>query len=155
MNTTIRTVECAKHLCCAVVDSGHGVREDLKESLFKQVLGMTQTGTGIGLYTVRRMAAALGGVVGYTDNRIGEHAVAGSVFWMRIPITYAAIASPAHATMSAPAVVIEAIPKAPRGNTVAVTSSGQAQSEFKGAIMIIDDTPYMLDAICILFEIEG
>ena len=63
--------------------------------------------------------------------------------------------APRRAEKSAPAIVIEVVPKALRNSTAAVTPSGQMQAAFKGTIMIVDDTLYMLDAVGMVFEFEG
>jgi signal transduction histidine kinase len=66
-----------------VADSGPGIAAHLQTSVFDPHVrgaGVTATGFGLGLATVRRLAEAHGGSVGVRDNVDG-----GCVFWFELP----------------------------------------------------------------------
>lgn len=67
-----------------VVDTGHGIAEDKRGLLFQDFerLGAAASveGTGLGLALVSRIAARMGGAVGYAPNPAG-----GSIFWVDLP----------------------------------------------------------------------
>jgi len=66
-------------LVVSVEDTGCGLSEKLKQSLFKEAQEPSEHGSGIGLYTVGEKMAALGGSCGCED--VGT----GSLFWFAIP----------------------------------------------------------------------
>jgi signal transduction histidine kinase len=72
-------------LVCTVTDTGVGIPECDRERIFDafgQVDRAESSGLGLGLYLVRRLAAALAGTV-ELESRVGE----GSRFTVRIPLT--------------------------------------------------------------------
>ena len=71
-------------LLCAVSDTGIGIAEPDRERIFDafgQVDARASSGLGLGLYIVRRLAAALDGAIAL-ESRLG----AGSRFSVRIPL---------------------------------------------------------------------
>lgn len=74
----------AGHIRLSVSDTGVGVSEAVKRTLwraFKQG-SRWQSGTGLGLYHVNHLAVALGGTVGYQPN---FQAGSGATFWVDVP----------------------------------------------------------------------
>ncbi|MFC3613028.1 ATP-binding protein [Lutimaribacter marinistellae] len=73
-----------------VIDSGVGIADEDQERIFEDFytqdasIGRTTDGTGLGLGITRRFAEAMGGEVG-VESELG----AGSVFWVRLPMTEA------------------------------------------------------------------
>jgi signal transduction histidine kinase len=63
-----------------VIDSGRGIPDEQRSTLFRTVQPGEAGGGGIGLLIVQRAVAALGGTVGLESNPGG-----GSVFWFRLP----------------------------------------------------------------------
>jgi signal transduction histidine kinase len=71
---------------CEVCDTGPGVAPDRVKALFLPQVGAMKTrgpGLGLGLATVKRLAEAHGGQVGYEPRRGG-----GSIFWVELPRAY-------------------------------------------------------------------
>jgi PAS domain S-box-containing protein len=68
------------YVCIDVSDTGPGIPEDVLDKVFSPFFTTKADGTGLGLPTVRRMAALHGGQVKYTQTRSG-----GSRFTIEIP----------------------------------------------------------------------
>ena len=75
------------HVRLAVADRGMGISPEDRVNVFRRFMrldaqaGEEQSGTGLGLYVVKRIAEAHGGAVG-VDNRPGG----GAVFWIDLPL---------------------------------------------------------------------
>jgi signal transduction histidine kinase len=66
-----------------VTDSGDGVPEEFRDSLFREFTragGSVATGTGLGLYVVRSLAEAMGGLASYSTSPSG-----GACFTVSLP----------------------------------------------------------------------
>jgi len=82
IRTTVSLDAAQTTLRVEVADTGIGVRKDQAHELFKpfgQLQGFAG-GTGLGLYSVKAKASALGGTVGVAPN-----SPKGSIFWFDIP----------------------------------------------------------------------
>jgi len=64
----------------AVMDTGVGVADEFKQSVFDPFVSMDDS-TGLGLYVVRMQSEALGGSCGIRDNPVGP----GAEVWFRVP----------------------------------------------------------------------
>ena len=64
----------------AVRDTGVGVLDECKESVFEPFVSMDDS-TGLGLFVVRMQSEALGGSCGIRDNPVGH----GAEVWFRVP----------------------------------------------------------------------
>jgi len=64
----------------AVRDTGVGVADEFKESVFEPFVSMDDS-TGLGLFVVRMQSEALGGSCGIRDNPIGH----GAEVWFQVP----------------------------------------------------------------------
>ena len=78
------------HLIISGEDTGCGVDPTVQPLLFNSVVEPSQNGTGIGLYTVREKAAALGGACGH-----GQLPSGGSKFWVSVPFRLPTSQAPA------------------------------------------------------------
>ncbi len=70
------------HVCIDVIDHGEGVPEEFRDDLFREYArahGAVATGTGLGLYVVRTLAAAQNGTVTFAPGPEG-----GSVFTIKL-----------------------------------------------------------------------
>jgi PAS domain S-box-containing protein len=85
-----------------VADSGSGIPPEQRERLFNDFerldteVNQTIEGAGLGLALSVRLAALMGGRIGYDDNLGG-----GSVFWLELPLNAAVTSVPALAPTSA------------------------------------------------------
>lgn len=92
-----------EYLHFEVIDSGIGIKDEVKPSLFTQfVQADTSTtrkygGTGLGLAISRNIVELMDGEIGITDNPRG-----GSVFWFDIPLVKAETQPPAEALPANP-----------------------------------------------------
>jgi signal transduction histidine kinase len=68
------------YICIEVADTGPGISDDLLEEIFAPFFTTKKDGTGLGLPTVRRIAALHGGEVRYSRDDSG-----GSRFTIAIP----------------------------------------------------------------------
>lgn len=80
---------CARVVLFQVQDSGGGIPDALGHKLFHSTVQPSETGTGIGLYTLGEMSVTLGGACGYQNNPTG-----GTSVWFCLPIPTAGGASP-------------------------------------------------------------
>ena len=71
----------ATHARIAVHDNGPGVARDRREGLFDALVTTKPNGTGLGLFSVKACAAALGGRV-----EVGDSPLGGAVFSIRLPV---------------------------------------------------------------------
>ena len=81
-HVTVRVARTEPTVTIAVEDDGYGVPEERREALFERFGGAHGgTGTGLGLYIVRRIAEKHGGRVDYAP-RVPR----GSIFTMTLPV---------------------------------------------------------------------
>ena len=91
----LRPVPCNATLRIDVTDTGPGIRESQRERLFQDFerLNHDETsrveGAGLGLAISSRLAARMGGKLGYEHNPGG-----GSIFWLELPVTKAVSPTP-------------------------------------------------------------
>ena len=83
-----------------VVDTGPGISDEDKQRLFRAFaqLDHNQGGTGLGLFSVAKQSAALGGSVHVGDNPDGH----GAVFGVELPMTFTSAACAADEKSLAP-----------------------------------------------------
>jgi len=80
------------YLHISVEDTGKGVSDDDKVSLFKSFsqgdLSVTRRygGTGLGLVISKQLTELMGGVIGFYDNNSQNIAKTGATFWFEMPI---------------------------------------------------------------------
>lgn len=91
----LRSVTDGARLRIEVVDTGRGVPADQQHRLFQEFERLsTETtgpieGAGLGLALSARVAALMGGQIGYDNNPGG-----GSIFWLELPVVANAAATP-------------------------------------------------------------
>jgi Histidine kinase-, DNA gyrase B-, and HSP90-like ATPase len=91
-NSTVTTStvvpSCSQYLRFEVKDTGPGVPDEKKDTLFKPFSQLQKGvgGTGLGLYSVKKKITILGGTVGCENNPdTGDNT--GVIFWFTIPYT--------------------------------------------------------------------
>jgi signal transduction histidine kinase len=68
------------YVCIEVMDTGPGISKDVLDKIFSPFFTTKRDGTGLGLSTVKRIAALHGGTVTYSKAETG-----GSAFIIEIP----------------------------------------------------------------------
>lgn len=76
----VRVLEHPGEVRVEVHDSGPGVPRERRATLFEALTTTKPDGNGMGLFSVRACAKALGGDVGVGDSELG-----GACFWVRLP----------------------------------------------------------------------
>jgi signal transduction histidine kinase len=81
-HVTVRSYASAESIAIAVEDDGYGVPEERRAALFQRFAGgHPGSGTGLGLYIVRRIAEKHGGTVAYAPR-----SPRGSIFTLTLPM---------------------------------------------------------------------
>ena len=106
LRLALNLVDGARSLELVVTDSGPGIDPDIRDELFNPFKTTKETGTGLGLSVVARIAAGHGGLVRAEDAPGG-----GAIFRVRWPVVkdgierVASVAGAGHETRPAPQLV--------------------------------------------------
>mmetsp|Transcript_27450 Transcript_27450/g.46395 ORF Transcript_27450/g.46395 Transcript_27450/m.46395 type:complete len:716 (-) Transcript_27450:271-2418(-) len=131
-------------LCVEVEDSGIGLSDAQKDKLF-QPFKQAQSragGTGLGLFSMLKRVAALGGTCGVRDRPDGQ---AGSIFWFKFPyVPDEVIMEDESSPMS--------IVRMESAHENCIKSQAEA---IERRILVVDDSPLILKATKRSLEREG
>ena len=133
--------ESNQMILVTVEDTGIGIREDARHSLFqpfKQAQRMAG-GTGLGLYSLLKRVEALGGSNGVTDRPDGKQ---GSMFWFTFP--YRPDRSAYLDSLLSKSLVIPEIRR-----------STSQEDMRKATILLVDDSPSILRVVSRLLQMNG
>lgn len=137
------------HLRIEVADSGIGVAPEQHEMIFEKFTQADSSttrlfgGTGLGLAICRHLVTQMGGRIGL-DSQVGK----GSTFWIELDLPVAArVGDAAPAPAVAEADDPAATPDHPAARSAPQEAAKPAPRErFDGRILLVDDSPLVLEA---------
>ena len=141
VDATSGIAEVNQMILVTVEDTGIGIREDARHSLFqpfKQAQRMAG-GTGLGLYSLLKRVEALGGSNGVSDRPDGRQ---GSMFWFSFP--YRPDRAAYLDSLLTKSTIIPEIRR-----------SSSHESMRKTTILLVDDSPSILRVVSRLLQMNG